>query len=209
MNYFHYKSHLLRPKSHKRCPSIKLWFENIWNIYFVKIFKTSHPNLLILNGDKQLPTHKHDQVKKSACEEIISILLYFLQNGIHTSEYNLHSIQYLIYHLDYLFPTSQPLDQHPTNQPDKLPQPTLVSWPPYHPKYTDQWPTCRPWEKHNSDNHENPNHSNTMIALSWPRPTEQQSHPNHLTILTTQTIPVAQSHYMISRYIGGKRCNRS
>ena len=124
---FHYKSHLLRPKSHKRCPSIKLWFENIWNKYFVK--KTYHPNLLILNCDNQSPTHKHDRVKKMACEEILSILLYFLQNGIHTSRYNLHSIQYLIYHRDYLIPTSQPLDQldhtdHPTNQPDKMPQPT-------------------------------------------------------------------------------------
>ena len=93
---------------------------------------TSHPNLLILNGDNQSPTQKHDQVKKLACEEIISILLCFLQNGIHTSEYNLHSIQYLIYHPDYLIPTSQHLDQldhtdHPTNQPDKLPQPITVA----------------------------------------------------------------------------------
>ena len=65
----------------------------------------------ISNGHNQSPTHKHDRLKKSACEEIISILLYFLQNGIHTSEYNLHSIQYLIYHPDYLILTSQPLDQ--------------------------------------------------------------------------------------------------
>jgi len=61
-----------------------------------------------------------------AWEEITSILLYFLQNGIHTSRYILHSIQYLINHPDYLIPTSKPLDQldhtdHPTNQPDKLP----------------------------------------------------------------------------------------
>ena len=100
----------------------KSWFENIWNRYFVKNFKTSNPNLLILNGDNQSPMHKHDRVKKSACEAIISILLYFLQNGIHTSRYNLHSIQYLINYPDYLIPTSQPLDQldHtdlPTNQP--------------------------------------------------------------------------------------------
>ena len=94
---FHYKSHLLRPKSHKRCPLKKLWFENIWNKYFVKKFKTSHPNLLILNGDNQSPTHKHDWVIESVCEEIIPFF-HFLHNGIHISRYNLHCTQYLIYH---------------------------------------------------------------------------------------------------------------
>ena len=73
---FHYKSHLLRPKSHKRCPSIKLWFENIWNRHFVKKFKTSHPNLLILNGENQLLTHKYDRVKIVLWRNYIDFVLF-------------------------------------------------------------------------------------------------------------------------------------
>ena len=134
---FQYKSHLLRPKSHKRCPSIKLRFESIWNIYFVKNFKTSHPNLWNLNSDNQSPTHKRDRVKKSACEEIISIINRFIFCKMAFIPQDTISIlSYLIYHPDHLIPTSQPLDQldhtdHPTKQPDKLPQPTYLSRPPY------------------------------------------------------------------------------
>ena len=74
---FHYKSHLLRPKSHKRCPSIKLRFENIWNRYFVNNFKTSHPNLLILNGDNQSRKPKHGRVKNRLVKKLYRFCFIF------------------------------------------------------------------------------------------------------------------------------------
>ena len=210
---FHYKSHLLRPKSHKRCPSIKLWFENIWNRYFVKNFKTSHPNLLILNGDNQSPTHKYDRVKIGLWRNYIDFVLFSAK----WHSFKIRSPFYPVFDKASLLPTSQPLDQlnltnHPTKQPDKLPQPTYLSWPPYHPKHTDwtvtnlltlsktqlwqSWPS-RPLIKH----HDRPELTSTNWTTKSPQLLDHSDQPN--------PIPVAQSHYMISRYIGGRRRNRS
>ena len=107
----HYNTHPLRPESHKRCPSIKLEFENIWNRHYVKI--------IIPTFSFQTVTISHWSINMTGLKNLFVKKLYnffhFLHNCIHTSRYNLHCLQYLIYHPDYLMPTSNHLTNF-TNQ---------------------------------------------------------------------------------------------
>ena len=163
---FHYKSHLLRPKSHKRCPSIKLRFENIWNRYFVNNFKTSHPNLLILNGDNQSRKPKHGRVKNRLVKKLYRFCFIFCKMAFIPQDKIsiLSSIWYIILTTWFQHPnhltnlttlTIQPNNQincpNQPNFPDHLTTQNIL---------TEQWPTDLPWVKHNSDNRDHPNHSN-------------------------------------------------
>ena len=130
---FHYKSHLLRPKSHKRCPpknhDLKISEIDI----LLKILRHIIPTFWFFC---QSPTHKHDWVKKSACEGIISILLYFTAKWhsylkIQSPFYPLSSIWYIILttwsqHLNILTSlttlTIQPINQINCPNPLQLPR---------------------------------------------------------------------------------------